>query len=90
MSSARPQSIVPIREVQSLTVALAGAYAEGADLGPRGQQIRALGESLDIMIAALRLELDGLGGRLQADDLEPNLDQLTRMAKAARAYGTGE
>lgn len=70
MSLVEPQSIVPFGEVQGLTAALTGAFAEGVDLGAPAAQIRALGESLDIMIAALRLELDGLGGGLQVDNLE--------------------
>ena len=84
-----PQSIVPFGEVQDLTATLAGAFAEGMDLGPRGVQIRALGESLDTMIAALRLVLVDLGECLQIDDTDLDLDQLARMAKAARTYGIG-
>lgn len=90
MSLVEPQSIVPFGEVQSLTAALAGAFAEGVDLGPRAAQIRALGESLDTMIAALRLVLVDLGERLQIDDTNLDLDQLVRMARAARTYGIGE
>ncbi|MCJ2089058.1 hypothetical protein MKK88_24175 [Methylobacterium sp. E-005] len=90
MSTVRPHSIVPFAEVQGLTATLAGAFAEGVDLGPRGAQIRALGESLETMIEALRLELAGLGERPQIDDMELDLDQLSRMAKNARTYGMNE
>ena len=94
MSPVGPHSIVPFDEVQGLRAALAGAFAEGVDLGPRGAQIRALGESLETMIEALRLELVGLGELLQVDDVtdavELDLEQLIRMATAARTYGIGE
>ncbi|MCJ2132516.1 hypothetical protein MKK69_00255 [Methylobacterium sp. J-026] len=90
MSPVGPHSIVPFDEVQGLRAALAGAFAEGVDLGPRGAQIRALGESLETMTAALRLVLAGLCDRLQVDGMELDLAQLTRMAKAARTYGIGE
>lgn len=88
MSTEELRSIVPFGKVQGITAVLAGAFAEGVDLGPRGAQIRALGESLDAMIEALRLELGGLCTRLQIDDMELDLDQLTRMVQAARTYGT--
>ncbi|MCJ2089547.1 hypothetical protein MKK88_26680, partial [Methylobacterium sp. E-005] len=90
MSTVGPHSIVPFGEVQGLTAALAGAFAEGVDLGPRGAQIRALGESLTTMIEALRPKLAGFGERLQIDEMELDLTQLSRMAEAARAYGIGE
>ncbi|MCJ2063221.1 hypothetical protein MKK63_10920 [Methylobacterium sp. J-088] len=90
MSLVEPRSIVPFGEVQDLTATLAGAFAEGVDLGPRGAQIRALGASLETMIEALRLVLVDLGERPQVDDVELDLDRLTRMAKAARTYGIGE
>ena len=90
MSLVEPQSIVPFDEVQDLTATLAGAFAEGVDLGPRASQIRTLGESLAAMIEALRPKLAGLGERLQIDGMELDLAQLTRMAKAARTYGIGE
>lgn len=90
MSTVRSHSIVPFGEVQGLTTALAGAFAEGVDLGPRGAQIRALGESLETMIEALRLKLAGLGGQLETGGTLLDLDQLTRMAKAARTYGSDE
>lgn len=87
MNSAEPHSIVPFGEIQDLTAALTGAFAEDIDLGPRGAQIRTLGESLDGMIEALRVTLAGLCTRPQVEDLDLDLDQLTRMAKAARTYG---
>ncbi|MCJ2084867.1 hypothetical protein MKK88_02515 [Methylobacterium sp. E-005] len=90
MITVGPHSIVPFGEVQGLTMALAGAFAEGVDLGPRGAQIRALGESLATMIEALRPKLAGLGERLQIDEMELDLTQLSRMAEAARAYGISE
>ena len=39
------------------------------------------------MIEALRIELSGLGAQVQVDGKPLDLDQLTRMARAARAYG---
>ncbi|MCJ2016936.1 hypothetical protein MKK84_05765 [Methylobacterium sp. E-065] len=90
MSPVGSHSIVPFGEVQGLTAALTGAFAEGVDLGPRAAQIRALGESLDTMIAALRLVLVYLGEGLQIDDTDLDLDQLARMARAARTYGISE
>ncbi|MCJ2062689.1 hypothetical protein MKK63_08205 [Methylobacterium sp. J-088] len=89
MSLVEPHSIVPFGEVQGLTAALAGAFAEGVDLEPRAAQIRALGESLAAMIEALRPKLAGLGERLQIDGMELDLAQLARMAKAACTYGIG-
>ena len=41
-----------------LTAALKQAFAGGAELGPRGPQIRALGFSLRSLINALQAELD--------------------------------
>ena len=43
-----------------LTAALKHAFANGAELGPRGPQIRALGFSLRSLIEALQAELDWL------------------------------
>ncbi|MCJ2085837.1 hypothetical protein MKK88_07500 [Methylobacterium sp. E-005] len=87
MNYAELQSIGPFGEIHDLTAALTGAFAEDVDLGPRGAQIRALGESLDRIIEALRLTLVDLCTRLQVEDADLDLDQLTRMAKAARTYG---
>ena len=85
-----PWDLVPFDEVQGHTAALAGAFAEGVNLGPRGAQIRALGESLGTMIEALRLKLAGPGRHLQIDVTLLDFDQLTRMARAARTYGIDE
>lgn len=77
-------------DIQGLTETLAGAFAEGVDLGPRGPQIRALGQSLEAAIEALRLKLSTVGSRVQIAGQTLNLDQLAQMAQAARTYGIGE
>jgi hypothetical protein len=69
--------------------ALAGAVAEGVDLGPRGEQIREIGQTLETMSGALRLKLAELGADTRIDGHKVELDQLTRMARVARAYGLG-
>ncbi|MCJ2133307.1 hypothetical protein MKK69_04370 [Methylobacterium sp. J-026] len=73
MSPVGPCYIVPFDEVQGLRAALAGAIAEGVNLGPRGAQIRAKGESLETMTAALRPELAGLCDQLEVDGMELDL-----------------
>ena len=78
--------LVSVDEVHQRTEALNGAFAEGVDLGPRGAQIRALGGSMATMIEALRLRLTSLSGQLQIDATLLDLDQLTRVAEAARTY----
>jgi hypothetical protein len=76
--------------VQALREALAGAFAEGVDLGPRGEQIRQLGLTLEAMIEALRIRLVELGAEVQIDGPPLRLEQLARMARAARIYGIEE
>jgi hypothetical protein len=77
-------------DIRGLTEALAGAFAEGVDLGPRAPQIRALGQSLEAAIEALRLKLGAFGSQVQIAGQTLDLNQLARMARAARTYGTGE
>ena len=90
MDTVDPWGLVQFDEVQGRAAALVGAFAEGADLGSRGAQIRALEESLGTMIEALRLKLVGSGGQLQIGGTLLDLDQLSRMAAAARTYGIDE
>lgn len=74
---------------RNLGAALAGAFAEGIDFGPRGPRIRVLGSKLEAMIGAFRLQLARLGAedRLRFENLD--LDCLADVARSARAYGTG-
>lgn len=81
------EETVPLKELADLTDALAGAFADGVDLGPRGAQIRALGRSLETTIAALRKSLVGLGDATGKVETLAKLDGLNRMARAARTYG---
>lgn len=69
---------------------LAGAFAEGADLGPRGPQIRELGRSIDILVQALRQEL--ARGRLseRLPVLEAKLATVARAARIAQSYDANE
>ncbi|WCS28922.1 hypothetical protein LOK46_32550 (plasmid) [Methylobacterium sp. NMS14P] len=76
--------------IQALREALAGAFAEKVDLGPRAEQIRQLGRSLEMMIEALRIRLVELGAEVQTDGQPLRLEQLTRMARAVRADGLEE
>lgn len=75
-------------DVRQHTEVLAGAFAEGIDLGSRGAQIRDLGRALETAIDALRSKLVELNGELQFDTELLRLNQLTRMARIAQAYGT--
>lgn len=77
-----------------LTAALAQAFADGANLGPRGLKIRALGLSLGSLVEALRAELDRLDTCL-SDARRPSphhsecrtlLTEFERFAELARAY----
>ena len=60
-----------------LTAALKQAFAGGAELGPRGPQIRALGFSLRSLIDALQAELDWLDVSLP--DAGPALSELLEL-----------
>lgn len=50
--------------------ALASAHAQGVDLGPRGPHIRALSQSIEALLIALRQEHDALTRSLAADTPE--------------------
>ncbi len=77
-----------------LTAALAQAFADGTNLGPRGPQIRALGLSLGYLVDAMRTELDRLDACLADTRLpssgHPNcrtlLAEFEGFAELARAY----
>ena len=86
---------------ERLTVALARAFDEGTDLGPRGGQIRALGLSLDGLADALRTELADLDVALANAGVRSSghprthalLAEVARIADLARAYrdaGSGD
>lgn len=74
-------------EISNLSSALAGAFAEGVDLGPRGDHIRSLGRSLDITIAALRRALIEIGEPSGSAEIFDLLDRLVPITRAARSYG---
>ncbi|TXM93763.1 hypothetical protein [Methylobacterium sp. WL116] len=77
-----------------LSAALTQAFADGADLGPRGPQIRALGLSLGSLVDALRAELDWLDVCPADSQLLSSghpgcralLAEFERFAELARAY----
>ena len=76
-----------------LTAMLSGALAEGIDLGPRGSHIRALGVSLETLLAKLRAEIARNFMPASTDTPEMRLartalDQLVRDVETliARAY----
>ena len=91
MSSVGPQNdTIPLDEVRGLTEALAGAFAEDVDLGPRGPQIRLLGQALETMVQALQAELTRLGLREDANGVTLDLEGIVHLARAARSYGIDE
>ena len=77
-----------------LTAALAQAFADGADLGSRGPQIRALGLSLGALVDTLRAELDQLDACLADSQLSSSghpecralIAEFARFAVLASAY----
>lgn len=77
-----------------LTAALKQAFAGGAELGPRGPQIRALGLSLRSLIDVLRIEHDRLDACLpnagailfEHLGLEALLTDLERLSELAGTY----
>lgn len=80
-----------------LTTMLAEAYAEGADLGPRGPHIRALGASLEQLSHVLRQaaeEIISLSDTIHPEKeatqaaLGDLIDQVERLVVAARVYPT--
>jgi hypothetical protein len=78
---------LPVRSNHERAGRLATALAEmieaGRDLGPRGAQIRGLGQSLEALVRTLRAELTQLGVE---DRLDGSMSALDRMASVASAY----
>ena len=67
-----------------LVAALAQAFADGADLGPRGSHIGVLGLSLRTLVRGLRVELDALGPLL-AKGGQPDLTAEPALARLIAA-----
>ena len=78
---------ISLADVRDLTDALMGAFAEGVNLGPRGVQIRSLGQSLEADVEALRALLADLGVQEGVDGAPSDFDGVIRLAHAARNYG---
>jgi len=70
-----------------LAATLAAVIEDGGDPGPRGAQIRSLGQSLEGLVQTLRTELEKLG---LSNDLEALTGKLERLALLARSYPVGE
>ncbi|EIZ81862.1 hypothetical protein WYO_5450 [Methylobacterium sp. GXF4] len=86
----RQNDTISLDEVRDLTEALAGAFAEGVDLGPRGPQIRLLGQALETMVHALQAELTRLRLREDSNGAALDLEGIVRLARAAGSYGISE